>query len=223
MFKRKNEFEKKSYSQSGEDVIVKYIFDCIGKQNPSYLDIGAHHPYYLSNSALFYENGSRGVNVEPDPELFSAFQKNRREDVNLNIGISDIECEADFYIMSRPTLNTFSKSDANEAGKEGNYSIKKTVKIPVSTIQKVIDNYCGGKCPDYITIDAEGRDEAMIQGMDFNLNFPTVICVETLSFSTSGRGLKNLTLIDFIVEKGYLMYADTNINSIFVRRDVWEK
>ena len=42
-----------SYSQCGEDLLVDYIFKLRGIERPSYLDIGAHDPYYLSNTALF--------------------------------------------------------------------------------------------------------------------------------------------------------------------------
>ena len=50
-------YAKKSFSQCGEDLIVDYVFKARGVGRPSYLDIGAHHPYWLSNTALFYERG----------------------------------------------------------------------------------------------------------------------------------------------------------------------
>jgi len=45
----------KSYCQSGEDLILSLAFYSLGISRPTYLDIGAHHPEYLSNSALFCE------------------------------------------------------------------------------------------------------------------------------------------------------------------------
>src|SRR5688572_17355247 len=86
-----SEYRKISYSQSGEDLIIKYIFDNLGISQPSYFDIGAHHPFFLSNTALFYSLGCRGINVEPDPSLFTPFKDKRKEDINLNIGISSSE------------------------------------------------------------------------------------------------------------------------------------
>ena len=74
---------KVSYSQKGEDLIIKHIFDGLGIVEPSYLDIGAHHPYHISNTALFYKNGSRGINIEPDPDLFVEINRVRKEDINL--------------------------------------------------------------------------------------------------------------------------------------------
>lgn len=213
--------KKISYSQSGEDLIVKFIFDNLGIEKPSYIDIGAHHPYYLSNTALFHESGSRGINIEPDPVLFENFVKYRPEDVNLNIGISYNTGEQDFYIMNVPTLSTFSKEEAARCSLEDNFAITKTLKIKTERIQNIITQYAKDIFPQFINIDAEGIDELIINSIDFNTNFPIVICIETISFSESGRGVKNNKLIEKIVNAGYLNYADTHINTIFVRKEKW--
>lgn len=216
-------WEKKSFSQCGEDLIVDYIFEQIGINKPSYIDIGAHHPYYLSNTALLYSKGSRGINIEPDPLLFAAFVKERAFDINLNIGIADKDSTLDFYIMNVNTLNTFSKKEAENYCNEGNFHIKEVKKVNVNTIKSILEIYNKGVFPDFLTLDAEGIDELVLKSIDFEKNKPTVICVETISFSEKGKGLKNIKIIKFLESKGYLLYADTNINSIFVVKDKWER
>lgn len=215
--------KKVSFSQCGEDLIVKFIFDCLRIEKPSYIDIGAHHPYYISNTALLYKNGSRGINIEPDPTLFKAFLKYRKEDINVNVGIGDRKGEVDFYFISSPTLNTFSKEEAEKYSNEGNYKIKEVKKIDVLDLSNILNEYSEGKISQFLSIDAEGVDEIIIKQIDFNNNFPIVICLETISFSTSGNGVKNYELIDYIISKGYLVYADTYINTIFVRKSVWQR
>jgi FkbM family methyltransferase len=214
---------KKSYSQCGEDLIVKYIFDVLDIQRPSYMDIGAHHPTYLSNSALFYENGSRGTNIEPDPTLIKAFLAQRPEDVNLNIGIANQRSVLEFYIINNPVLNTFSREEAENYHKEGDYRIVEKRMVDVDTVESILREYRQGEFPDFLTIDAEGIDEIVLRSIDFEKNFPIVICVETISFSNSGKGVKNHDLIAFLQSHGYILYADTYINSIFVRKERWER
>src|SRR2546430_2805880 len=63
---------QRSYSQCGEDLLVNFIFGAIRQSAVSYLDVGAHHPTFLSNTYLFYKAGGSGVCVEPDPRLCSA-------------------------------------------------------------------------------------------------------------------------------------------------------
>lgn len=218
-----DKYKKISFSQCGEDLIVKFIFDCLGMKNPTYIDIGAHHPHYISNTALFYKNGCRGINIEPDPTLFKEFLKDRREDKNLNIGISNLNSELDFYIISSPTLNTFSKDEAEKYAQEGDFKIRSIEKITVKTLKNVLDDCSNGIFPHYLSIDAEGVDELIIKEIDFDNNYPIVICIETISFSTSGKGIKNTKLIEYIENKGYLVYADTYINTILVRNESWLK
>jgi FkbM family methyltransferase len=216
-------YEKKSFSQSGEDLIIEFIFNELGISHPSYLDIGAHHPYYLNNTAIFYLKGCRGINIEPDPILFNSFEIERKKDINLNIGVFEKEGELDFYFMNVPTLNTFSMEEVAKYSKEGNYFVKSVAKIKVDTVQNILHQYNGGVFPDLMTLDAEGIDEYVLRSIDFDEKKPIVICIETISFSSSGNGVKNFQLVNFLESKGYKLYADTNINSIFVLRDKWER
>ena len=216
-------FQKISYSQTGEDLIIDFIFTHIGISKPGYIDIGAHHPYYLSNTAYFYEKGCRGINIEPDPELFKLFTKYRKEDINLNIGIGAEKGNADFYVISSPTLNTFSKHEAENYIKEGDYRITNTINTPINSLKNIIDEYSDGQFPHLLNVDAEGIDELIIKSIDYKKSYPLVICIETISFSTSGNGVKNTAISDFLLNNGYMLCADTYINTIFVREDAWKK
>jgi FkbM family methyltransferase len=214
---KQNKWIKSSYSQSGEDLIIKYIFDNLHIPRPSYIDIGAHHPFYLSNTALFYQNGSTGINIEPDPMLFALFPEYRKRDININIGIGTDTGSADFYVISTPTLNTFSKDEAERYADEGDYRITEVLKIKTDSINNVLRDYNHGRFPDFLTIDAEGIDEIIIKSIDFTQDCPLVICIETLSFSGTGKSSKNTKITDFLLKNGYMIYADTFINTIFLR------
>jgi len=213
-------FAKISYSQCGEDLIIKFIFDCLGIEKPSYIDIGAHDPEYLNNTNIFYLNGSRGINIEPDPYCYQRIQDERNLDINLNIGMADIVSEMDFYFMSTSTLNTFSKSEADKYADLG-HPIISVRKIKVDTLPNIIHKYCNGRFPDFLSLDVEGMDEIILKSINYDKNSPIVICVETISFSENGNGIKNRTIIEFLESKGYLVYADTYINTIFVKKDKW--
>lgn len=219
----KNKYGKISFSQSGEDLIIDFLFNAIGITYPTYIDIGAHHPFYLNNTAIFYQRGCRGINVEPDPNLFPLFEKYRNFDKNLNVGISDKTGLLDFYIINVPTLNTFSKSEAESYSLQGNYFITEVKQINVVTFNNILDQYFDRRAPDLLTIDAEGVDELILKSINFENNPPIIICIETISFSSAGLGIKNEKIIHYITGKGYLLYADTNINSIFILREKWER
>ncbi|MDB4919623.1 FkbM family methyltransferase [Mucilaginibacter sp.] len=218
----KNKYQKQSYSQSGEDLIIDFIFTQIGLAKPSYLDIGAHHPFYLSNTALLYQKGYRGINIEPDKELFKHFLIYRKGDINLNCGIGSQAGEMILHVMNSPALNTFSASEADRLVKEHNFSIVNKITTPVKTVGFIIQQYNNGVYPDLLSIDVEGLDEAIIKSIDFSQSRPTVICLETISYSGNGNGIKDDTLISYLTGKGYMVYADTNINTIFILKDKWQ-
>jgi FkbM family methyltransferase len=217
----KDTFRKISYSQCGEDLIVKFLFDALGIMRPTYLDIGAHHPFEINNTALFYESGSTGINIEPNPDLIKNFLALRPNDLNLNIGISGKAGEMDYYMMNFATLNTFSKESAENSIREGGYKIDKVIKVKTETVGDIITQYAQGNFPEFLNIDAEGVEDIIVRSINFNTNFPLVICMETISFSENGRGKKNIQLIDYLVGHGYINYADTYINNIFIRKDRW--
>ncbi len=216
-------YAKKSYSQTGEDLIIQHIFRVLGVKKPSYVDIGAHAPRLLSNTALFYSLGSSGVNVEPDPTLFAELARVRTRDTNLNIAIADVAGEADFYIMSGSAMNTMSKNEADRLVAEGLFSIREVCRVKTDTINHVFEKHCDAKPPDLMSLDVEGMELAILQSLDYARFAPTVICAETISYSVTKIGVRDKDIPDFLATKGYVVYADTYHNTIFVREDAFSR
>lgn len=206
----------KSDSQCGKDLIVRYVFDFLKIPSPTYLDIGAHHPQFLSNTFLFYQQGARGINVESDPILFQAFPKQRNRDTNLNVGISNHEGELPFYVMSVPTLNTFSETDAQAAAAQGKVKIEKIFPVKVRPINVVLQEHLRNAPLDFLSIDVEGLDFTILSDLDFGRWRPKVICAETITYSETNQGKKISEIAVLLHELGYKTYADTHINTIFV-------
>jgi len=218
-----NKYKKTSYSQSGEDLIVEFILKTLRIKSPTYIDIGAHHPVYISNTASLYKKGFSGICIEPDPVLFKKIKKSRKRDIclNIGIGINGVD-DSDFYLMTTSTLNTFSKEEALNYDKNSRHKIKDVIKLPLKTINWVFENYTNGK-PDFMSLDVEGLDFDILKSLDFNQYRPTILCIETLKFIRVGVVEKDQPLIDFVTEQGYIIYADTHINTIFVDEKTWLK
>ena len=219
----KENYEQLSYSQCGEDLIVSFIFNDLRIKNPSYIDIGAHHPFKYNNTALLYAKGSRGINVEPNILFYKKIEKNRKKDLNLNIGIDSESGTRMYYHINHSTLNTFSFDVASGYTSEGNFKIEKSESIEVRSLNYIFEKYFDDMCPDFMSIDIEGNELEVLKTLDFDNYYPKVICVETISFSTKGQGIKNEELMDFIKSKGYFKHSDTYINSIYVHIETWNK
>jgi FkbM family methyltransferase len=193
--------------------------------HPTYLDIGANHPSYISNTYYFYIRGSKGVCVEPNPNLYKKIKKLRPRDKVMNVGIGiNEETMADFYLFPKYAdgLSTFSKEEAAYWGETGMKQIgrikyEKIIKIPLQTINTVIRNNFK-QTPDFISIDVEGLDLQILQSLDFDSYAPLVLCVETLSYDQYQTEYKREDIISFVKNKGYEIYADTHVNTIFLRK-----
>ena len=216
---------RKSYSQTGEDVIADFIFRAVRIKKISYLDIGAHDPARGSNTYYFYKKGCRGVNIEPNPFLFKRLASKRRRDINLNAGVAAKEGVLDFYFLASgikdaDTLNTFSKKTAERYESYGNKKVKEVLKIKVLNINNIMREYFNPK-PNFVSLDVEGMEVEILESFDF-LNFqPEVFCIETIVYAEDNSEFKETKIIDFMKSKGYMVFADTYINTIFVDERVW--
>lgn len=212
-----------SYSQAGEDVVLSFLFTDKKMTKVSYLDIGTNIPDQCNNTYLLYKRGNSGVCVEADKTLIPMIQKVRPHDkiINVGVAVSDYD-EADFYIFDISAINTFDKDEAERRAAHGTYRIKEVVKVPLKNINKIIEeNFI--TFPDFLSIDIEGLDLDVLKSLDFD-QFPIpVICVETCTYSENHVRPKDYSIVEFVTSKGYKVYADTYINTIFVNKDWFYK
>jgi len=215
-----NQYEKISYAQCGEDIIIEYLFRLRNIEKPVCLDIGAFDPFFANNTYKFFLKGSIIVNIDANPAAIEKFKQVRSTDTNLNIGIGGKAGEFDFFVMQDPSLNTFSEIEKNNLEKLG-HALKEIIKIKMVTIDKIFEKYFKNGTVDLLSIDAEGVDFEIIQSLDFTNHQPKVICIESINYTPDGTGTKRIDLCSFIENAGYHEYANTNINSIFVHKNWW--
>jgi FkbM family methyltransferase len=215
-----SQYEKKSWSQSGEDIIIEYLFGLRKIDKPTCIDIGAYDPVFANNTYKFFLKGSKIVNIDANPSAIESFIKHRSSDINLNIGIGASEGEFDFYIMDDPALNTFSELEKINLEKSG-HQLKEVKKIKMLTINQIAHKYFHDTALDLLSVDAEGVDFDIIKSLDFAKYQPKVICIESINYTPDGTGTKRHDLCRYIEDAGYYEYANTNINSIFINRQWW--
>lgn len=87
----------------------------------------------------------------------------------------------------------------------------------------IFKKHFSDKAPDFISMDVEGMEFQILKAMNLDKYTPKVICLETVDYSNDGRSEKNTALIDFVKNKGYVVYADTGINTIFILEKIWKK
>jgi FkbM family methyltransferase len=211
----------RSYSQAGEDILVSHLFVELGLRRPSYLDIGAHHPTWLSNTFFFYRRRSRGVLVDPDPSVARRLKLRRPRDTFVNAAVAGEDGERTMYMFRGGTfalahMNTLSPESADEFRREG-WKPVGTMTVPVLSPTTLMERHCAGKAPDLVSLDIEGVDLEVLRAWDFGRFRPRALIVETLTFSDDGsRSIKRPEISAVMEEAGYVVYGDTHLNTVFV-------
>lgn len=196
-----------TYAQHGDDLMLLNLCEQLGIKNPSYLDLGAHHPENISNTKLLYLLGCRGVNVEANPHLMEAFYDQRPDDINVCAGVGPQNRMANFYMLDEQSgLNTFADGELESIGLKPS-TIRQTILL---TINQIVERYCpGGSFPDILLVDIEGLDYAVLASADFSASAPKIICVECRPSDTT-------RMVEMLRQQGFEPYCRMGENLFFI-------
>jgi FkbM family methyltransferase len=204
-----------TYAQSGEDRIVHFILGYLKVQKNRYLDVGAWEPILNNNTYLFYRLGYRGLLIEPNAALCKKLREVRPGDTVLEAGIGVTSArEADYYVMTEPSWNTFSKEEAERQAKatDGKISIKEVIKMPLLDINQVMAEHMA-EAPAFLSVDTQGLELPILKSINYDRFRPAVICAEAL---ITGTRKTNPELAAFMETQGYVVRGMSFINTIFV-------
>lgn len=206
------DYATRSYSQEGEDMILKRIFG--DERKGFYVDIGAHHPKRFSNTYYFYRRGWRGINIDATPGSMKAFNKSRPADINIEAPVSSKKQTLTFYMFNEPALNGFSKQLSEQRSTNGQAcKIIRTIALETVTISDILTKYLPkGQQIDFLSIDVEGLDYDVLLSNDWNQFRPKIILVEILDRSL--KDLFNHEITKLLNSEGYLITAKT-MNTVF--------
>jgi FkbM family methyltransferase len=202
------------YSQFYEDYILGYVFE--DQRRGFYVDVGANDPDESSVTKYFYLAGWRGINIEPIPELVEKLSKSRPEDTNTGVAISDRPGELTFYKGVRASgLSTLSPTIAASHRAKGFEFTK--IKIPVTTLNAVLDEHAKGK-PEitFLNVDVEGFEKQVFSSIDFTRYRPRVIMAESTAPLTEVATHQAWEPI--LIHNGYIFAMDDGLNRYYVHR-----
>ena len=215
--------KKKYYSFSGVDIVIENIFR--NKKNGIYIDVGCQHPIKNNNTYLLNKKGWKGINIDLDKDNIDLFNLSRPYDENVNIAISNKTGETDlFFYHKKSPINTIDKkiSEYQDA------KVTQIKKIKTDTLNNIISasKYNNSKF-NFLSIDVEGHELQVLQGLDFNRYSPDVIVVEFLDLTISKLEIKNQSienlfktdLYKYLISKNYTFVNFIYADLIFVKKE----
>jgi len=203
LFQKFNQLIISTYSQYGEDLVLDKLLGY--RKSGFYVDVGTNDPIIFNNTYRFYKKGWKGINIEPNFSLFKKIKKNRKLDINLNVGIANKKDFLEFYLIDPHTLSTFDSDVAKQAEVDG-YLVKKKIIIKVLPLKEIFNNYLENKI-DFLSIDVEGFDLIVLKSNDWKKYRPKFIIVEI------NRDLSSIK--NFLITKNYIQIFNNSTNAIF--------
>ena len=169
-----------SYAQNLEDYHLAQVF--AGRTRGFYIDVGAGHPVGDNVSFWFYLQGWAGIVVEPQRHLADLYAHVRPRDRVLCSLLGDRIGEADFHEVEG--LHGFSTTLERHAQGAAAFGAGfQTHRRPVTTLARLCEHEGVGRI-DFLKVDVEGAEAAVLAGGDWTRFRPAVVLVEAVAPGT---------------------------------------
>lgn len=162
-----------SYAQNGEDVVLRRAFH--GQEHGFWVDVGACDPELDSVTQYFSLLGWTGVNVEPDAALYAKFVAARPRDVNVRAAIAEDSQDRHFFPTGTRGHGTLVREIAEERAPKESYN------VPSMPLSDLLDRHAPvGQDIDFLKVDVEGFEKAVIASGDWKRHRPKIVVVEAV-------------------------------------------
>lgn len=203
------------YSQHGEDSLLWQLFGEASAPGQGYfVEVGALDGRVLSNTLCFEEAGWKGVCIEPHGDYFERLVPNRPGSLCLRAAVSDRDQEeTEFYANRRGALSTLERESeahfrAHYAPWFAGFEVQRVRRARLDTLLAEI----GAPARfEFLSIDVEGHELAVLQGLDLRRYSPRVIVVEEL---TPDHGRRQT---EYLAAHGYREARQLGCNRFYCR------
>jgi FkbM family methyltransferase len=167
-------------SQYGEDILLWNFFE--HKREGFFVEVGAYNGVGFSNTYFFEAVGWTGLLIEPAPEFYQACCSSRPHSqvINAAVGRSDQGKRIKFSVAEGSRgVGTLSFCGENSQQVERIHregGVLHTVDVPLLSLSELLENHQGEI--DFITIDVEGAEMDVLQGLDLERFCPRVLMIE---------------------------------------------
>lgn len=195
--------QARSYSQFGED---RYLLGRFAdKTDGFFVDVGAYHPFSLSNTCLLYERGWRGINLEPAPDGFAEFRRWRPRDINLPLAVSPVPGCVEFVVAGAFAGIADSSHLWGDMG-------ARRIRVRTEPLSSILDEHLpSGQEIDLLDVDCEGHDLEVLKSNDWDRYRPKVILAE------AHREDDAAALDRYLDEQGYGRESQLDLTLVYSR------
>lgn len=198
-----------SYAQNFEDVILWRALKHV--EHGFYIDIGAQDPVVDSVSLAFYEQGWRGLHVEPTPHYAEKLRDARPDETVIEAAIGGTEQPLRLFEIADTGLSTGNEEIAQGHIAKG-FSVR-SVEVPCMPLSQLLDAQ-GGRTIHWLKIDVEGMEEQVIASWAPSPARPWIVAVESTDPSSPEETFN--TWEPLLIALGYEFAYFDGLNRFYV-------
>lgn len=203
------------FSQYGQDEYLgKTFFPQL--DDGFFIEVGADDGVDKSNTLFFEKKGWKGICVEPSPTRFKRLENNR-SCLCFNNAIHSHSGKMDFLDIDgygkglSGIVESYDPRHLNRIKQETsgnkNTGYVKNIEVECRPLGDILREV-GVKHVDYISIDVEGNELAVLQSIDFDEVTFDVFSIE--------NNYEDLSIRRFLEGKGYVLFTRLEIDDIYV-------
>lgn len=211
----KGRYLKRSFSQEGEDVVLDELAGYGRVANGLWVDVGAHHPWRFSNTAIFCLRGWRGINIDANPGSKKLFDKQRPRDINIETAVGDSEEKKTYYIYNDTALNSIDRDRRVELA-ETSFKLLQTITVRIARLESILDEHIKELPPaNFLSVDVEGFDLQVLRSNNWE-RYPFAWVLTECDGKDVISTLRSETY-SYLSNLGYELRAKTGRTAIFSR------
>jgi len=204
----------KSYAQIKQDLLALYFFELSPAENDVFLDVGAFDGIGFSNSRLFFENGWNGICVEPVLKNYKKLEHlyENTDVITVRAAAADYVGELELNVATIPWAEDWGSdvsSSTDDALERWPDYVWEKETVPSMTINNILEEN-NVRHVDFVSIDVEGHEMAVLRGFDLQKYAPHLLVIE---YSTPEERLE---LIHYMDIHGYALWVDNGQDIFFV-------
>jgi FkbM family methyltransferase len=197
-----------SYAQNFEDVMLWRALRHVDRG--FYIDIGAQDPVIDSVSLGFYEQGWRGVHVEPVAAYAQSLREQRPDEVVLQVAVGAHTGMLTMYEIADTGLSTARREIALGHGDAG-FPLDE-VQVECLTLEQVLAPYAARDI-HWLKVDVEGFEREALAGWG-PASRPWIVVVESTLPRTQSESHQEWESL--LIERGYAFAWFDGLNRFYV-------
>jgi FkbM family methyltransferase len=196
--------------QLNQPVVIDHLLR--GLRQGFFLDIGANHPKFNSNTFFFeMERGYRGIALDPLEQYRDEWQRTRPGTIFMNVAAGAEAGKVTFYQHANNDGWEDQLSFTSLSGDADRFGLvaREVAVIPMADLEAIPQNVA------FASIDVEGAESAVLEGFRGSLR-PAVLIVENCFGPVGNRSLRKQ-----VKGMGYRLVGRISyIDDVFVRADL---